>query len=66
MAKIILTNGVINVEETYEEVLNQRQVGDWLELIEDNRETKHIHKAHGIIGDYRVYVNINHIQCVKP
>lgn len=66
MAKIILTNGVLNVEETYEQVLKAPRTGDWLELIEDNREVKHINKSMGVIGDYRVYVNINHIQCVKP
>lgn len=66
MAKIILTNGVLNVEETYEEVLKKDRIGDWLELIEDNREVKYINTSTGINGDYRVYVNINHIQCVKP
>lgn len=66
MAKIILTNGVLNVEETYEEVLLKPQIGNWLEFIEDNKELKHINKSMGVVGDYRVYVNIDHIQCVKP
>lgn len=66
MAKIILTNGVLNVEETYEQVLESPRNGDWLELIEDNKEVKHINKSMGVISDYRVYVNINHIQCIKP
>ena len=66
MAKIILTNGVLNVEETYEQVLKSTRNSDWLELIEDNKEVKHINKSIGVITDYRVYVNINHIQCVKP
>lgn len=66
MAKIILTNGVLNVEETYEEVLVKPKIGNWLEFIEDNKEIKHINKSMGVNADYRVYVNINHIQCIKP
>jgi uncharacterized membrane-anchored protein len=66
MAKIILTNGVLNVEESYDQILKKERNGDWIELIEDNQEMKHRYKAMGIEADYRVSININHIQCIKP
>jgi uncharacterized membrane-anchored protein len=66
MAKIILTNGVLNVEESYDQILKKERKGDWIELIEDNQEMKHRYKAMGIEADYRVSININHIQCIKP
>lgn len=65
MAKIILTDGVINVVESYDEILKKERIGDWFELTEDNPALKNRDKQMGIIGDYRVYININHIQCVK-
>lgn len=66
MAKIILTNGVINVEEHYEEIKKKERVGDWIELTENNIELKQIEKATGVKSDFRVFININHIQCIKP
>lgn len=66
MAKIILTNGVLNVEETYEQILNTPRKGDWLELVEDNKELKYIDKALGKNYNYKVFININHIQIIKP
>jgi uncharacterized membrane-anchored protein len=66
MAKIILTNGVLNVEESYDKILKKERNGDWIELIEDNQEMKHRYKAMGIEADYRVSININQIQCIKP
>lgn len=65
MAKIILTNGVINVEEQYETILKTERKGDWIELTEDNREVKYIDKMINVKKDYKVLVNINHIQCIK-
>lgn len=66
MSKIILTNGVVNVEETYQEVLEKERNGDWIELKETNAELRLMQKATGIPSDTRIYININHIQCVKP
>ena len=65
MAKIILTDGVINVEESYDEILKKERIGDWFELTEDNPALKNRDKQIGILGDYRVFININHIQFVK-
>ena len=66
MAKIILSNGVINVEDTYEEVKKKESCGDWVELNENNVELRLMQKATGIPSDTRIYININHIQCIKP
>lgn len=66
MAKIILTNGVINVEEHYNEIKTKERVGDWIELTENNIELKQVERVTGVKGDFRVFININHIQCIKP
>ena len=68
MAKVILTNGVINVEESYDQIIERiiLLASNWIELTEDNNDIKYTHKAMGIEGDYRVIININHIQCIKP
>jgi len=66
MAKIILTNGVINVEETYEQVIKKERSGDWVELTENNIELKQMQKYAGVDTDFRIRININHIQCIKP
>jgi hypothetical protein len=66
MAKIILSNGVINVEEHYNEIKTKERVGDWIELTENNIELKQVERATGVKGDFRIFININHIQCIKP
>lgn len=66
MAKIILTNGVVNVDETYDDIKTKERKGDWIELSEICIELKHLEKATGIKSDFRILVNINHIQCIKP
>jgi uncharacterized membrane-anchored protein len=65
MAKIVLTNGVLNVEESYDEILNKERKGDWIELVEYNQEVRNRNKSMGLEGDYRLLVNINHIQLIK-
>ena len=66
MAKIILSNGVINVEEHYNEIKTKERVGDWIELTENNIELKQVERVTNVKGDFRVFININHIQCIKP
>jgi uncharacterized membrane-anchored protein len=66
MAKIVLTNGVLNVEESFDEILNKERKGDWIELVEYNQEVRHRNKSMGIEADYRVSINIKNIQCIKP
>jgi hypothetical protein len=66
MAKIILSNGVINVEEHYNEIKTKERVGDWIELTENNIELKQVERVTGVKGDFRVFININQIQCIKP
>jgi hypothetical protein len=65
MAKIVLTNGVLNVEESFYEILNKERKGDWIELVEYNQEIRNRNKSMGLEGDYRLLVNINHIQLIK-
>jgi hypothetical protein len=65
MAKIVLTNGVLNVEESFYEILNKERKGDWIELVEYNQEVRNRNKSMGLEGDYRLLVNINHIQLIK-
>jgi hypothetical protein len=65
MAKIVLTNGVLNVEESFDEILNKEKKGDWIELVEYNQEVRNRNKSMGLEGDYRLLVNINHIQLIK-
>jgi uncharacterized membrane-anchored protein len=65
MAKIVLTNGVLNVEESFDEILNKERKGDWIELVEYNQEVRNRNKSMGLEGDYRLLVNINHIQLIK-
>jgi len=67
MAKIILTNGVINVEENCERVMEMLYYhSSWLELTEIDTTKRHFDKATGVEGDYRVFINSDLIQCVKP
>jgi uncharacterized membrane-anchored protein len=65
MAKIVLTNGVLNVEESFDEILNKERKGDWIELVEYNQEIRNRNKSMGLEADYRLLVNINHIQLIK-
>jgi uncharacterized membrane-anchored protein len=65
MAKIVLTNGVLNVEESFDEILNKERKGDWIELVEYNQEVRNRNKSIGLEADYRLLVNINHIQLIK-
>jgi len=65
MAKIVLTNGVLNVEESFDEILNKERKGDWIELVEYNQEIRNRNKSMGLEGDYRLLININHIQLIK-
>jgi uncharacterized membrane-anchored protein len=65
MAKIVLTNGVLNVEESFDEILNKERKGDWIELVEYNQEIRNRNKSMGLESDYRLLVNINHIQLIK-
>lgn len=66
MAKIILINGVINVEEHYNEIKTKERIGDWIELTENNIELKQVERVTGVKEDFRVFININNIQCIKP
>ena len=66
MAKIILIDGVINVKESYDELKNYIKVNSWLELTTENSELKSIEKATGVEQDYRIYIKVQTIQCIKP
>jgi len=69
MAKIILTNGVINVTETYEELKEQFKYSSLLdkhiELNEDIQELKNLDKFTNQKTDCKVLVSVEHIQCIK-
>lgn len=67
MAKIILNDGVINVKESYEQIKELIYNNhNWLQLTLENLELKTMERATGIKQDYRVLIQIKHIQCVKP
>jgi len=67
MAKIVLTDGVVNVKENYEDVLILvSSGGNWMELTEHNRERENFDRSLGVTSDYRIVISINHIQCIKP
>lgn len=66
MAKIILIDGVINVEESYQEIKELVFQNDWLQLTLENHEIKAMDRAIGIKQDYRILIQIKNIQCVKP
>ena len=66
MAKIILKHGVLNVEETYDQVREWVPFNDWLELTEYNSDVRHAHKSMNKKGDYRVLIQTDNIQCIKP
>lgn len=69
MAKIILNNGVINVDETYDDIKTKERKGDWIELTENVVELKHLQKYpryKDLNLDCRILININNIQCIKP
>ena len=67
MAKIILMDGVINVKESYQDI--QELIifhNKWIQLTAENPELKTIQRATGIEQDYRVFIQVKNIQCVKP
>ncbi len=66
MAKIILNDGVINVKESYDEIKTYVKVNSWINLTTENPELKSIEKATGIEQDYRIYIQVKNIQCIKP
>jgi hypothetical protein len=66
MAKIILHDGVINVKESYQEIKELIFTNDWLQLTTENQELKMMEMATGNKQDYRVLIQIKHIQCIKP
>lgn len=66
MAKIILNDGVINVKESYDEIKTYVKVNSWINLTAENAELKSIEKATGIEQDYRIYIQVKNIQCIKP
>lgn len=66
MAKIILNNGVLNVEESYDNVRDCIAFNDWLEVTEYDSEIRHANNSMNKKGDYRILVNVKNIQCVKP
>jgi hypothetical protein len=69
MAKIILTNGVINVTETYEELKERFKYSSlldkYIELNEDIQEFKNLDKFTNQKTDCKVLVSVEHIQCIK-
>jgi hypothetical protein len=66
MAKIILTDGVINVKESYNEIRDLIIESSWLELTNENPEKQTMERATGIKQDYRVLIQVKNIQCIKP
>jgi hypothetical protein len=66
MAKIILTDGVINVKESYKEIRELILESSWLELTNESPEKQTMERATGIKQDYRVLIQVKNIQCVKP
>jgi hypothetical protein len=67
MAKIILIDGVINVKESYQQIIELSLLQNfWLELTAESPELKTMERATGIKQDYRVLIQIKNIQCVKP
>lgn len=72
MAKIILTDGVINVEETYDEIfkkvvtLSNSFSFPCFEFTQHEPLHDVIDTATGTKTDKRVLINVKHIQCIKP
>jgi hypothetical protein len=67
MAKIILMDGVINVKESYRQIRELILLQNfWLELTAENPELKTMERATGVKQDYRVLIQVQNIQCVKP
>jgi hypothetical protein len=67
MAKIILTDGVINVKESYQEIRELILPKNyWLELTNESPEKITMERATGIKQDYRVLIQVKNIQCIKP
>lgn len=67
MAKIILMDGVLNVQESYQQIRDLiEQQNSWVELIAENTELKMMERATNIEQDYRVLIQVKNIQCVKP
>jgi hypothetical protein len=67
MAKIILMDGVINVKESYQHIqglIYNNQ--NWLDLTNESPELKTMERATGVKQDYRVLIQVQNIQCVKP
>ena len=72
MTKIILTDGVINVKESYESVSSRISdiANDYafplIELTQHEPLNDVIDTATGTKTDKRVLINVKHIQCIKP
>ncbi len=69
MAKIILTNGVVNVKEDFDTVTEKIMFstsGTYVMFTEFDALRIKTDMAMGIKNDYRVLVNTNQIQCIKP
>jgi hypothetical protein len=68
MAKIIMKDGVINVKESYTEIMEriENHGQNWLELTNESKELKTMERATGIKQDYRVLIQVKNIQCIKP
>ena len=66
MAKIILNNGVLNIEESYDQIRDYISSSDWLEVTEYDSEVRHANNSMNKKGDYRILVNVKNIQCIKP
>ena len=69
MAKIILTNGVINVVENYNELRNlvkySNSVAGFIELTEYIQELENLGNFTNQKTDCKVLVSVEHIQCIK-
>lgn len=71
MTKIILTDGVINVKEPYDKVIDylyesNRCVSKFIQLTQHEPLHDVIDTARGTKTDKRVLINVKHIQCIKP
>ncbi len=68
MAKIIMTNGVINVEESYDLVRDKIMLGHsgrFVTFTEVDLAKATMEKALGTKSDNRIMINTGLIQCVK-
>jgi hypothetical protein len=69
MAKIVLTNGVINVLENYDELKDlvkySNSLAEFIELTEYIQELDNLGNFTNQKTDCRVLVSVKHIQCIK-